>query len=166
MEVHSRTNSIAEGVPLSDPLLNAIRVTTTTFTTTDMATRTYINGYGNMSILARMRWFSNMIRYMEIDVLCYDCWIATVISDSIMTRMMSHIPDEDTNENAESLARFSTEVDVSSVTTSETTGVTNADLNTQTDPLTDTTTQLCSGRLRTDYHGHGSGLGLYLDQLR
>ena len=92
MDTYAKENSVLdmyinkdmtiEAMPISDPDMVTVRIATL-FTTDDMTTSSYEYLSENMSLIARMRWFNNMIRHMDVDSLCYDCWIAFRVASTI-----------------------------------------------------------------------------------
>lgn len=103
---------VAEAMPISDPNMSTVRVSTA-FMTPDLSTRAYDHVTRDMSMIARMRWFNNMVRHMDIDSLCYDCWIAFRVASSVGRAVMGAEFVSDMYESRKAYRDFSTTVTVS-----------------------------------------------------
>lgn len=79
-------NAVVEAVVCSNPVDNLIRITPA-ITSTDMSSRKVASPSTNVSYIAMMRWYSNMIRHMNMNEMCFDCLIALRVARSIAGAM-------------------------------------------------------------------------------
>lgn len=47
----------------------------------------YLDNQGDLPSRSKLRWFNNMVRHMNIEGLCYDCWLCDTISKSMLLFM-------------------------------------------------------------------------------
>jgi hypothetical protein len=112
VEMYTKLEMTVEAMGLSAVKDNSVRVSSI-FVTKDMTVKSIETVDENMSIIARMRWFNNMIRHMEIDSFCYDCWVSFKIA-SVIGRLIAD-PDfsRDIITDRRTYHNFITTVDLS-----------------------------------------------------
>ena len=104
-------NGVVEGVPCSDPETNRIMISTG-YLDADMTTHKWRNVIKNGNIFSRMRWFTNMVRHVNLKGICFDCRIALMFSTSIVNSIRSVYETRDVPEVVDKLEDFQTTVGV------------------------------------------------------
>ena len=97
MGVVDRVDGVMEGVVCSDPVTNAVTITSG-FLSEDKSSYKQRNTITCASLFSRLRWFTSMVRHMNLGNNCLDCKVASMISRplafSIKRRRTYEMADE------------------------------------------------------------------------
>lgn len=107
--VCSRINGIMEATACSNPDENTIRITPATKSSEPGSNKFRIN-IENPNVIAKMRWYNNMIRHMSINGICIDCCVMFRIARPIALVMSNRDVDLDETRLIDTISNFQTTV--------------------------------------------------------